>query len=169
MLQHHHPCFQCTSSCRAGFLQLAPGATWDSTKPRNNSRSSSSGQPWWAGGYGNNQQGQFSDVLFDAEIDELLGITPEQLQQQQQMMPTAADWILGEFTDAAQGLHTFSTLDEEDLGGRNSWSAVAISSGRPAAAGAAPLDLGARDLRQLIKQYSWNADKPELLQVRNVA
>jgi hypothetical protein len=27
-------------------------------------------------------------------------------------------------------------------------------------------ELGTRDLRQLIRQYSWNADKPELLQVR---
>jgi hypothetical protein len=116
------------------------------------------------------QQQQWGDALFDAEVDDFLELSFDP-QQQQQMMPTAADWVLGEYADAAQGLHTFSTLDEDDLGatsqpGRQQGSSS--SSRQPAvagAAGAAPLELGARDLRQLIRQYSWNTDKPELLQV----
>jgi hypothetical protein len=156
----------CYPFCRAGFLQLAPGSSWDSSKI-------SSKQPWWAGSSNNQQQQQWGDALFDAEVDDFLGLSFDP-QQQQQQMPTAADWVLGEYADAAQGLHTFSTLDEDDLAatsqpGRQQGSS---SSSPPAGAaagavGAAPLELGARDLRQLIRQYSWNTDKPELLQVRH--
>jgi hypothetical protein len=153
--------------CRAGFLQLAPGSSWNSSK------SSSIWQPFWAGG---SSSQQWSDALFDAEIDEFLGLSSDpQQQQQQQQMPTAADWVLGEYADAAQGLHTFSTLDEDDLATNSGSSArqgsSSSSSSKPAAAVAAagmPVELGARDLRQLIRQYSWNADKPELLQVRGM-
>jgi hypothetical protein len=141
------------------LLQLAPGATWDSSKRSTRQPL----QPWWAGG-GRQQQQYYDDALFDAEVDEMLGISPEQ-QQQQQQMPTAADWVLGEFADAAQGLHTFSTLDEDDAGAAG-YGSEGSSSSSKAAAAAAPLELGARDLRQLIQQYSWNADKPELLQAR---
>ncbi|WIA34158.1 hypothetical protein OEZ86_012518 [Tetradesmus obliquus] len=150
---------------RAGFLQLAPGSAWDS--------SSSSPQPWWAGGSSSSsgqQQQQSYDALFDADVDELLGLAdPQQQQQQQQQMPTAMDWALGEYADAAQGLHTFATLDDDDLSGGGSSSLNLGSSSKIAASGAraaagASRELGARDLRQLIRQYSWNADKPEMLQ-----
>jgi hypothetical protein len=160
----------CHASSRAGFLQLAQGSSWDSSKI------SSSSQPWWVGSSSGQQQ--WGDALFDAEVDAFLGLRADPQQQQQQQMPTAADWVLGEYADAAQGLHTFSTLDEDDLGatsrprrqpGSSAGQGVS-SSNQPAgagAAGAAPLELGARDLRQLIRQYSWNTDKPELLQVRH--
>lgn len=132
-----------------------------------------------------------SDQLFDQEVDLLLGIDQEQQQGMQQ--PTAMDWMLGEYADAAAGFDDTSAfldndssssssrsshrrpasalgtswLEEESPSNSSRGSATRASASATAAAANDVLpsgDLSPNKMRQLIKQYSWNADKSELLQ-----
>lgn len=125
------------------------------------------------------QSDYYFDQLFDQDVDQLLGIDQHSSQQQQQQ-PTAMDWMFGEYADAAAGLDGLLALDDLDSsssssGGSSppfgSWldEGYGSSSSKPAGSATAAdelpsADLSAYKLERLIKQYSWNADQPELLQ-----
>lgn len=112
------------------------------------------------------QPSQF-DQRFDPDVDQLLdqelGLSGQQHQPQ-----TAADWLLGEFSDAALGMHTIGTLDEEDdsalLSSIRYGRSAAAPAGSTSSTGPADADLSRWELEKVIRQYSWNADQPEMLQ-----